>query len=99
MLKQNLKNTQDQVIKSTGIIEKAVRLENGSTILFVKDTINEITFKHVLNFRKTALKQNDYVDIEYSIVKGTRNGRTSNSLEINLNPIKFEDTLICASSK
>lgn len=99
MLKENLYNAQSQTIKSVGIIEKAIGLENGSTILIVKDITNEISFNKIINFEKTSFKQNDYVDIEYSLSDGTKNGRPFKSLEITLKPKKFEDTLICASIK
>ena len=99
MVKQSLNKAQNQTIKSVGIIEKTIGLENGSTILIVKDITNEIGFNKVINFEKTSLKQNDYVDIEYNLVEGTKNGKVSKSLEIALTPIKFEDTLICASVK
>ncbi len=99
MLKQSLNNAQNQTIKSIGIVEKAIGLENGSTILIVKDITNEITFNKVINFEKTSLKQNDYVDIEYNLVENIKNGKASKSLEIALTPKTFEDTLICASIK
>ncbi len=73
---------EEATVKSTGIVRDVVKLNYGSTVVIIEDTINNFTLKDVINFKGTLLKVGDSVNIIYK-ENGSR-------IEYAIEPVKVD---------